>query len=605
MLEANSTLLFITIILWFANNSNQKIFPYVTLNNHSAAATLANLRKASQNGFSFLKENEYLRISWNVQCIQVCSFCYLNCTELTDLPNNCSSLKRKENFALLKIMPNQMFKFTLICFNQHLNAWKIVYEETLNFEYPRMIENFQTADASTADNHESKVRLSWKSTEHAENLYYVPILTYYEKKKSPSSSENMIVYDTNSVSLSMMKPATEYVFSLTNTSKLFGWKSDPVHLNLTTPPVISSMLEVGKITTTSLKLKFTPTDVDGARFEKYEFVFNVNDKVNITLTKDPNDKSRSFLFKNLKPGRKYKCYLFTVYNSVRSSPVMKVFITYPEKVENFYLIARSRSVKLFWTAHDPTLPYIYYRISYSGTDGLKSSESFDTSQCQFLASHLQPSTWYTFSVTAVADDLESESASVTVLTGSTGIHSHRYPNVHYFIVVSEAFPLQVHRIENTMAEVSFGKYFFSDSNGVINNYNIIVTEDSELDKFEYHLYNWEMVKEFDISPPYITTPPDYQPFANPKTKDTSYVIGLDTCDGKHRFCNGPLKPDATYFVKLRACTVANICMESDYVKVSSKRIFQSSYAENRAQILILLNSAIFMHLSASLHNLFY
>ncbi|KRZ85799.1 Tyrosine-protein phosphatase 10D [Trichinella sp. T8] len=171
-----------------------------------------------------------------------------------------------------------------------------------------------------------------------------------------------------------------------------------------------------------------------------------------------------------------------------------------------------------------------------------------------------------------------------------------------------------------MAEVSFGKYFFSDSNGVINNYNIIVTEDSEvsteqyllvfllfirLDKFEYHLYNWEMVKEFDISPPYITTPPDYQPFANPKTKDTSYVIGLDTCDGKHKFCNGPLKPDATYFVKLRACTVANICMESDYVKVSSKRIFQSSYAENRAEILILLNSAIFMHLSASLHNLFY
>ncbi|KRX97075.1 Tyrosine-protein phosphatase 10D [Trichinella pseudospiralis] len=462
MLKLNSTLLFITVIFWFANNSSQKIFPYVTLNNHSAVA-LANLKEASQNRFNFLKENEYLRISWNVECMQHCSFCYLNCTELTDLPNNCSGLKRKENFALLKIMPNQMFQFTLICFNQHLNAWKVVYEKILNFEYPQMIENFRTVDASTADNHESKVTLSWKSIKDAESLYYVPILTYYEKQKSPSSSENIKVYDTNSVSLSMMKPATEYVFSLTNTSKLLGWKSDPVYLNLTTPPVISSMLEVGKITTTSLKLKFTPTDVDGARFEKYEFVFNVNDK----------------------PGRKYKCYLFTV---------------------------------------------------YSGTDGLKSSESFDTSQCQFLASHLQPSTWYTFSVTTIADDLE------------------------------KAFPLQVHRIENTMAEVSFSKYFFSDSNGVVNNYNIIVTEDSELDKFEYHLYNWEMVKEFDTSPPYSTTPPDYQPFVNPKTKDASYVIGLDTCDGKHKFCNGPLKPDATYFVKLRACTVANICMESDYVK---------------------------------------
>ncbi|KRY66934.1 Tyrosine-protein phosphatase 10D [Trichinella pseudospiralis] len=591
MLKLNSTLLFITVILWFANNSSQKIFPYVTLNNHSAVA-LANLKEASQNRFNFLKENEYLRISWNVECMQHCSFCYLNCTELTDLPNNCSGLKRKENFALLKIMPNQMFQFTLICFNQHLNAWKVVYEKILNFEYPQMIENFRTVDASTADNHESKVTLSWKSIKDAESLYYVPILTYYEKQKSPSSSENIKVYDTNSVSLSMMKPATEYVFSLTNTSKLLGWKSDPVYLNLTTPPVISSMLEVGKITTTSLKLKFTPTDVDGARFEKYEFVFNVNDKVNITLTKDPNDESRSFLFKNLKPGRKYKCYLFTVYNSVRSSPVVKVFITYPEKVENFHVIARSKSVKLFWTAHDPTLPYIYYRISYSGTDGLKSSESFDTSQCQFLASHLQPSTWYTFSVTTIADDLESESASVTVLTGPTGMHL-------------QAFPLQVHRIENTMAEVSFSKYFFSDSNGVVNNYNIIVTEDSELDKFEYHLYNWEMVKEFDTSPPYSTTPPDYQPFVNPKTKDASYVIGLDTCDGKHKFCNGPLKPDATYFVKLRACTVANICMESDYVKVSPETIVHSSYSENHAEILILLSSAVFLHLSASLDSLFY
>ncbi|KRX97073.1 Tyrosine-protein phosphatase 10D [Trichinella pseudospiralis] len=535
MLKLNSTLLFITVIFWFANNSSQKIFPYVTLNNHSAVA-LANLKEASQNRFNFLKENEYLRISWNVECMQHCSFCYLNCTELTDLPNNCSGLKRKENFALLKIMPNQMFQFTLICFNQHLNAWKVVYEKILNFEYPQMIENFRTVDASTADNHESKVTLSWKSIKDAESLYYVPILTYYEKQKSPSSSENIKVYDTNSVSLSMMKPATEYVFSLTNTSKLLGWKSDPVYLNLTTPPVISSMLEVGKITTTSLKLKFTPTDVDGARFEKYEFVFNVNDK----------------------PGRKYKCYLFTVYNSVRSSPVVKR----DPKVSNCFGQPMILHCLTFITEFRML---IFMR--YSGTDGLKSSESFDTSQCQFLASHLQPSTWYTFSVTTIADDLESESASVTVLTGPTGMHLRHYP---------KAFPLQVHRIENTMAEVSFSKYFFSDSNGVVNNYNIIVTEDSEvgtgqyllvlLDKFEYHLYNWEMVKEFDTSPPYSTTPPDYQPFVNPKTKDASYVIGLDTCDGKHKFCNGPLKPDATYFVKLRACTVANICMESDYVK---------------------------------------
>lgn len=54
----------------------------------------------------------------------------------------------------------------------------------------------------------------------------------------------------------------------------------------------------------------------------------------------------------------------------------------------------------------------------------------------------------------------------------------------------------------------------------------------------------------------------YYPFNNTDVEE--YVIGTQNCVGKKGYCNGPLKPGASYKVKVRAFTAPDRFTDTSY-----------------------------------------
>ena len=93
----------------------------------------------------------------------------------------------------------------------------------------------------------------------------------------------------------------------------------------------------------------------------------------------------------------------------------------------------------------------------------------------------------------------------------------------------------------TTIRIGFDRNFFTESNGVIQNVSIILTEDYEVNDFSYvshhyfllfslinSLWNYQLgsdVQNYELWPPYQTTESDYNPFINERTTKVNYDIG--------------------------------------------------------------------------------
>ncbi|VDP09728.1 unnamed protein product [Soboliphyme baturini] len=260
--------------------------------------------------------------------------------------------------------------------------------------------------------------------------------------------------------------------------------------------------------------------------------------------------SNSFLFKNLNAGQSYLFYLFTVYKGVRSRPARATFTTYPKKVKFLRAVVRQASVMLMWEPDGASDVKNSYKLTMSTNDELQPQEFVIHRHKSFVMRHLLPEKWYTFSVVVVVDEQEGDCESLTVVTG--------YKNER---LVSVDF------VDEQAAGIEFTNRIFTDSNGVVDQYFVIVTEDYKLDKFLFRLPNWVKVHQAPVTPPYITSPKNYNPFPKFQEGYARFIIGSESCDDNWDYCNGPLKSNRVYFVKIRACTVSLVCMENEYTKL--------------------------------------
>ncbi|KFD53694.1 hypothetical protein M514_05399 [Trichuris suis] len=205
------------------------------------------------------------------------------------------------------------------------------------------------------------------------------------------------------------------------------------------------------------------------------------------------------------------------------------------------------------------MPFIRYRITcFDPTEG-RDPLVLETAKDNLLIEKLEPSSWYTFSATVIADDLESDTEAITVMT----------------IARDVAKSVQFRKVDQTIAAVSFGRGLFPDSNGVVDQYYIIITEDEQLDKFDAYHMGWKSVQKYEKWPPYLAYSVKQNPFSNPKVQSAEYLIGAEDCYNELRYCNGPLRAASQYFVKVQGCTVAMICMETGYIPLTSEAVVQS------------------------------
>jgi cadherin 5 type 2 (VE-cadherin) len=126
---------------------------------------------------------------------------------------------------------------------------------------------------------------------------------------------------------------------------------------------------------------------------------------------------------------------------------------------------------------------------------------------------------------------------------------------------NQVVPTEVYKSSTTI-QVRFRKNYFSDQNGNVISYTIIVAEDTSKNSSGFEMPSWKDVQSYSLWPPYQVGEP-YYPFKNSSIED--FTVGTENCENVRKvYCNGPLKPGTTYRVKVRAFTAPDKFTDTAY-----------------------------------------
>ncbi|XP_026462528.1 tyrosine-protein phosphatase 10D-like [Ctenocephalides felis] len=271
---------------------------------------------------------------------------------------------------------------------------------------------------------------------------------------------------------------------------------------------------------------------------------------------------------NLKP---YRNYTFTVVvrsgnhsTVLRSSlPVSASFRTLestPERVERFAPTdIRPNEVAFEWylAEQDKNGVLKRFTITYgeeNHPDGNAVNRTdFDPQETQGVIRDLVPGKTYVFKIRA----------ETRVGYGPESIWKLQMPILAPPQPNSQVVPTEVCKSSTTI-RIRFRKNYFSEKNGAITSYTIIVAEDDTKNSSGLEMLSWRDVQGLRVWLPYQAVDP-YYPFKNASVED--FTIGTEDCESKKKssgYCNGPLKAGATYSVKVRAFTARDKFTDTHY-----------------------------------------
>ncbi|KAG4079096.1 hypothetical protein HA402_001067 [Bradysia odoriphaga] len=319
-----------------------------------------------------------------------------------------------------------------------------------------------------------------------------------------------------------------------------------------------SELNATRITDTEITLNW---DQPKGEFNSFEIQY-LKTESDSDLTLNYTDKN-TITVTDLKPHRNYT-FTVVVRSGIESSvlrssiPISASFTTkesVPGTVLDFEPIDIQPSQITFrWTlpAHEQNGVIRQFSITY-GLEGSAHTQNkdFKSLEYQGTITGLLPGRAYSFRI----------QAKTAVGYGPETSWKQKMPIRPPPKPASPIVPTEVYRSSSSI-QIRFRKNYFSDSNGQVNMYTIIVAEDDTKNASGLEMPSWRDVQKYSVWPPYQAIEP-YYPFRNNSVED--FTIGADECDA-HRsgYCNGPLKSGTVYRVKVRAFTALDKFTDTDY-----------------------------------------
>lgn len=325
-----------------------------------------------------------------------------------------------------------------------------------------------------------------------------------------------------------------------------GVASQPIQRQDRLFPEPITMLNSTKISDTEITLTWDKPQGEYNAFEVQYLKTDSNYVQNLT-----NDLA--ITISDLKPHRNYT---FTVVvrsgtesSVLRSSlPVSASFTTeesVPGRVNKFAPVDIQPSEIIFeWSL--PLTEQNGIIRQFSITYGLEGSphtqvKDFKPNELRGQLKNLAPGKTYMFRI----------QAKTTIGYGPETVWKQRMPILAPPKPANQVVPTEVYRSSTTI-QIRFRKNYFSDQNGIVIMYTIIVAEDDSKNASGLEMPSWRDVQSYSVWPPYQVIEP-YYPFKNSSVED--FTIGADNCDTRMTgYCNGPLKSGTTYKVKVRAFT---------------------------------------------------
>ncbi|KAG7207331.1 hypothetical protein KM043_008998 [Ampulex compressa] len=265
---------------------------------------------------------------------------------------------------------------------------------------------------------------------------------------------------------------------------------------------------------------------------------------------------------DLKPHRNYT-FTLVVRSGTESSylrvsnPLSASFTTsesYPGRVEKFHPTdVQPSDISFEWSLPSQEQNGIIRKFSI--TYGLEGSthtqmQDFRPNEFRGIIKSLIPGKTYIFRI----------QAETRIGFGPEAICKQKMPIFAPPKPPTQVVPTEVCRSSTTI-QIRFRKNYFSEQNGAVTSYTIIVAEDDSKNASGLEMPSWRDVQAYSIWPPYQVMEP-YYPFKNGSVED--FTIGSENCDNKIGYCNGPLKSGSTYRVKVRAFTAADKFTDTSY-----------------------------------------
>ncbi|GMR35990.1 hypothetical protein PMAYCL1PPCAC_06185, partial [Pristionchus mayeri] len=505
-------------------------------------------------------EDKMLRLDWEVPEGAVCDSFLVNYTLLTlDDPQTLQA-RTNEQWVQMKMYNDHTIEMRVFCIVSGAASKLWWASRVADLSKPSTPSGLRLHSSYTDEFYVSSLTLSidWPLL-HDFSLYKL-VVTYSAGKK-PTDQNVLEVDKEGPIVLEKLEATKWYAISVKNVSIELGLESGTVSLKELTPPIISSQLYPGQISSTSINMNFDESDPEQGKFDSYELTFTGNAK-NITK-KLALTAARSFTFTKLIPGKTYNFELYTVFEGRRSRAVTSNVTTYPLKVNKLYPVVGRDYVTLFWDIENFADNDCRFRVAYDGTSnsGHKSSSTVVLkNKNTYKFDKLPGDTYYTFTCTVImgmgAAEAESESEMVTI---SIGMPARSVPSV------------QRHGSRELVVQFDNDPSVFSEQNGEVDNFAVIVTEKRDLGGDDYDLQSWFEVKDEEVWSAYRASSSDFNPFRGNRKKSAAFTIGADDCVQRRLdepYCNGMLRANTDYFVKVRAYTKEGVAMETEWVSVA-------------------------------------
>ncbi|KAF0289751.1 Tyrosine-protein phosphatase 10D [Amphibalanus amphitrite] len=291
-----------------------------------------------------------------------------------------------------------------------------------------------------------------------------------------------------------------------------------------------------------------------------------------------------FTFQDLTPHKNYTFTIRTLSGSQtrlmqRSDPLSASFVTdesVPGRVAVFTAADLTpNQIRFRWRLPDTAQNGVLqgFTIRYGEKDAKRVLvQDFGPHETEGLIRDLQPGQAYTFQIQART---KPGYGPVTNYETTMPVWPPPEPN-------ARVFPTEVSKNDTTI-RVRFRKNYFSDENGPVIGYSIVVAEDYSKDSSGFELPNWLDVQAYPVWPPYQVNRP-YNPFSNRSVED--FTIGTDAacaqkCPRERCYCNGPLKSGTNYVVKVRAYTAPDKFADTAY-----SHPIQTDYTKNYTNVLV-------------------
>ncbi|XP_032664188.1 tyrosine-protein phosphatase 10D isoform X4 [Odontomachus brunneus] len=411
----------------------------------------------------------------------------------------------------------------------------------------------------------TNVTLEWPRPEGRIEVYIIkwwPVENPEEKRMKNVSENNDVsgisfeesAVQTERVLVGDLMPGVEYFFVVYTIS--YELISDISNLTTRTNPEPITAIHAVDINDTRIALTW---DVPHGKYDAFEVQY-INTEGNYIQNLTTANVITIF---DLKPHRNYT-FTLVVRSGTESSylrvsnPLSASFTTsesYPGRVEKFHPTdIQPSDISFIWSLPSQEQNGIIRKFSI--TYGLEGSthtqmQDFRPNEFRGIIKSLIPGKTYIFRI----------QAETKIGFGPETIWKQKMPILAPPKPPMQVVPTEVCRSSTTI-QIRFRKNYFSEQNGAVTSYTIVVAEDDSKNASGLEMPSWRDVQAYSIWPPYQVMEP-YYPFKNGSVED--FTIGSENCDNKKiGYCNGPLKSGSTYRVKVRAFTAPDKFTDTSY-----------------------------------------